>query len=114
MLSDWYSLSHIVHGFLFYAALQLARAELAGRVALRRRAAIEAWEIVENTPMVINRYREATTALGYTGDSVLNSLSDIAMMATRLPASRAGSLHGPRSRSCWCSSWSRCWSSATI
>ena len=40
-----------------------------------------AWEMIENTPMIIDRYREATAALGYTGDSVLNSLSDIAMMA---------------------------------
>ena len=51
-----------------------------------------AWEVIENTPMVINRYREETAALGYTGDSVLNSVSDIAMMALgflvarRLPA----------------------------
>jgi hypothetical protein len=40
-----------------------------------------AWEIAENTPFVIDRYREATMALGYTGDSMLNSLSDIVMMA---------------------------------
>jgi hypothetical protein len=52
-----------------------------------------AWEIAENTPMVIDRYREATAALGYSGDSVLNSLSDITMMtigfliARRLPFS---------------------------
>jgi hypothetical protein len=39
-----------------------------------------AWEVAENTPFVIDRYREATAALGYTGDSVLNALSDIAMM----------------------------------
>jgi hypothetical protein len=39
-----------------------------------------AWEIAENTPMVIDRYREATAALGYNGDSVLNSMADIAMM----------------------------------
>ena len=38
------------------------------------------WEILENTPMVIDRYREATMAFGYSGDSVLNSVSDIAMM----------------------------------
>jgi hypothetical protein len=81
MLSDWYSASHVVHGFLFYAALWL----LFRRWPVERRftaaLAIEAaWEIVENTPMIINRYREATAALGYTGDSLLNSMSDIAMM----------------------------------
>ena len=92
MLSDWYSPSHIVHGFLFFAGLWL----VGRRWPLERRflvaLAIEAaWEIVENTPMIINRYREETAALGYTGDSVLNSMSDIAMMivgfllARRLP-----------------------------
>lgn len=92
MLADWYSLSHVVHGFLFYAVLWL----VARRWPLGRRfvvaVAIEAaWEIVENTPMIIDRYREATIALGYTGDSVINSLSDMVMMmagfwlAARLP-----------------------------
>lgn len=82
MLSDWYSASHVVHGFLFFAILGL----LFRRWPMERRFLValsleSAWEIVENTPLVINRYREATAALGYTGDSVLNSMSDIAMMA---------------------------------
>jgi len=47
-----------------------------------------AWEVIENTPMVIDRYREATAALGYTGDSVINSVSDIAMMALGFLAAR--------------------------
>ena len=81
MLADWYSLSHVVHGLLFYAALWLA----ARRWPVERRflAALvveAAWEVIENTPMVIDHYRSTTAALGYTGDSVLNSLSDIAMM----------------------------------
>ena len=89
MLADWYSLSHIVHGFLFYAALHwLFRGQ-----SIERRFAmaliIEAgWEIVENTPWIIDRYREATVALGYTGDSILNSASDIAMMAIGFLAAR--------------------------
>jgi hypothetical protein len=82
MLADWYSLSHVVHGFLFYALLVL----VAGRWRFERRLAVAvtveaAWEILENTPVVIDRYREATIALGYNGDSVLNSVSDLAMMA---------------------------------
>ena len=81
MLADWYSLSHIVHGLLFYAALWLVarrwRIEWRFLVALLVEAS---WEVVENTPMVIDRYRETTAALGYTGDSVINSLSDILMM----------------------------------
>ncbi len=89
MLADWYSPSHIVHGFLFYAALHLA----ARRWAVERRfllaLAVEAaWEVAENTPAVIDRYREATIALGYVGDSIVNNLSDIAMMAVVFIAAR--------------------------
>lgn len=89
MLADWYSPSHIVHGLLFYAILWL----FARRVPVERRFLFAllvecAWEIVENTPMVIDRYRTATAALGYTGDSVLNSASDIAMMALGFLAAR--------------------------
>lgn len=89
MLSDWYSASHVVHGLLFYSGLWL----VARRWSIERRflAALlieAAWEIIENTPIVIDRYREATAALGYTGDSVINSLSDIAMMAIGFLAAR--------------------------
>jgi len=81
MLADWYSLSHVVHGLLFYAALWLVarRLDVGSRFLLA--IFIEAsWEVIENTPMVIDRYRATTAALGYTGDSVINSLSDILMM----------------------------------
>jgi hypothetical protein len=82
MFADWYSFSHIVHGLLFYAALWLVFRQWPVETRFLVALAIEAtWEIVENTPMIINRYREETAALGYTGDSVLNSVSDIAMMA---------------------------------
>ena len=81
MLADWYSLSHVVHGLLFYAALWLVarRLDVGSRFLIA--LFIEAsWEVIENTPMVIDRYRATTAALGYTGDSVVNSLSDILMM----------------------------------
>src|SRR5688500_7126348 len=82
MLADWYSFSHIVHGLLFYAAFWLvARSWPVQRRFLAAMLVEIAWELVENTPMVIDRYREATAALGYTGDSILNSVSDILMMA---------------------------------
>jgi len=89
MLADWYSPSHIVHGFLFYALLHVA----APRWPVERRflvaLIVEAdWEIFENTPMIIDRYREATIALGYSGDSVLNSMSDILVMALGFWAAR--------------------------
>ena len=87
MLADWYSLSHIVHGLLFYAGLWLVArrwpAEWRFVAALADRSG---WEVIENTPFVIDRYRETTAALGYTGDSVINSLSDIADDGPRLPA----------------------------
>ena len=89
MLADWYSPSHVVHGLLFYAALWLvARRRPVGQRFLVALVIEAAWEVLENTPMVIDRYREATAALGYTGDSVINSLSDIAMMAIGFLAAR--------------------------
>lgn len=89
MLADWYSLSHVVHGFLFYAALWLvARHWTVERRFLVALAIESAWEVVENTPAVIDHYRTATAALGYTGDSIINSLSDVAMMAVGFLAAR--------------------------
>jgi hypothetical protein len=91
-ISDWYTFSHIIHGFGFYGLMWLI-----GRrwpLALRLVAAtfLEAsWEIFENTDFVINRYREVTISLDYYGDSVLNSVCDVAAMvagfvlAARLP-----------------------------
>ena len=81
MLADWYSPSHVLHGILFYGLLTV----LFRRWTVQRRflaaTLIEvAWELVENSPIIIDRYREATVAIGYTGDSILNSVSDIAMM----------------------------------
>ena len=89
MLVDWYSLSHVVHGLLFYALLWL----LFRRWSFERRfliaILIEAgWEVIENTPMVIDRYRETTAALGYSGASVINSASDILMMCVGFLAAR--------------------------
>ena len=82
MLADWYSLSHIVHGLLFYGALWLLARRWPVEWRFLAALVIEAsWEIVENTPLVIDRYRETTAALGYSGDTVLNSVSDISMMA---------------------------------
>ena len=89
MLADWYSFSHIVHGLLFYAALWLVARRWPVEWRFLIALLVEAsWEIVENTPMVIDRYREATAALGYSGDSVINSVSDILMMAVGFLAAR--------------------------
>lgn len=81
-LSDWYTPSHVIHGIFFFALLHLAAPRLPMPSRFTIAVALEAaWEIVENTPLVINRYREATIALDYYGDSVLNSVADIAAMA---------------------------------
>jgi len=89
MLGDWYSPSHVIHGLIFYWLLWLMfRDQPVERRFLGALAIETAWELVENTPMIINRYREATMALGYIGDSVLNSVSDIAMMGLGFLAAR--------------------------
>jgi hypothetical protein len=91
-IADWYVPSHIIHGFLFYLAgwLLLRRYDPGYRLILA--VAMEAaWEILENSPLIIDRYREATIALGYAGDSVINSVADVGWMmlgfgiARRLP-----------------------------
>ena len=81
-IADWYSLSHIVHGLIFYAGGWVLLRRWPVRWRLTFAVAIEAaWEVLENSPVIIDRYRSVTMAFGYTGDSVLNSVSDIAMMA---------------------------------
>ena len=82
-LSDWYTFSHVIHGMIFYGLgrLMLPRAPLIAALALA--LGLEAaWEIAENSPVVIDRYRAQALAQGYSGDSVVNSLSDtLAMVA---------------------------------
>jgi len=81
-LLDWYSFSHIIHGFIFFALLKFAapRLPLGWRFLLAMGVEV-AWEITENSPAVIQHYREQALAAGYVGDSILNSLSDTTMMA---------------------------------
>jgi hypothetical protein len=77
-LFDPYSFTHLVHGFAFCGLLALAAPRTPARWRLCLAVALESlWEIIENTDSVINRYREATAALGYAGDTVLNSVGDI-------------------------------------
>ena len=88
-IADWYTPSHITHGFLFYMLgwLTLRRNPYGDRLLMA--VAIEAaWELLENSQYIIERYREATMALGYNGDSVLNSLADIGWMTLGFLAAR--------------------------
>lgn len=81
-LFDWYTPSHVIHGFLFAGLTWWAMRRRAFGAQLCVALAIEAaWEVLENSPIVIERYREATAAFGYTGDAIVNSLSDILAMA---------------------------------
>lgn len=79
---DPYSFSHVAHGILFYGALWLVARRLPVRQRFLAAVLLEAgWELLENSPFIIDRYRQVTIALGYDGDSVLNSLSDVVMMS---------------------------------
>lgn len=81
-LSDWYTPSHIIHGFLFYWFAWLIFRSRSIGLRLSLATLIEAaWEILENSPIIIDRYRTATMALNYYGDSILNSAMDTAWMA---------------------------------
>ncbi|MEK7156920.1 MAG: DUF2585 family protein [Patescibacteria group bacterium] len=76
-LTDWYTFSHIIHGLLFYFGLWYFFPRMGVWKRLFFAVGIEvAWEIIENTPMVINHYREQALAQGYTGDSIINSIFD--------------------------------------
>ena len=97
-IGDWYTFSHVIHGLIFYAGAHILwrRWNLFDgaptRWALPIAVAIEAsWEILENSPMIIERYRAVTASFGYSGDSIVNSMADIGWMslgfwlAARLP-----------------------------
>lgn len=91
-ISDWYTPSHLIHGFLFYAGLRFLFPQMPVGLRLALAVCIEGvWEITENTDLIINRYRSGTISLDYYGDSIVNSVFDtVAMvlgflMAWRLP-----------------------------
>ena len=96
-ISDWYSFSHMIHGFLFYGAAHLIWRRwgfeaLSPKWALMLAVLVEgSWELLENSPIIIDRYRAVTVSWGYSGDSVLNSAADMGFMtlgflvAARLP-----------------------------
>lgn len=84
-LSDWYSFSHIIHGFIFYWILQMVNKKFKFEMPLGLLLLIAilvevSWEIFENTDMIINRYREVTISLDYYGDSIINSVFDTLFM----------------------------------
>ncbi len=91
-IADWYTPSHIIHGFIFFGLGRLLLKKWPLGLALCAAILVEgAWEILENSQVIIDRYREVTISYGYAGDSIINSVFDLVWMilgfflASRLP-----------------------------
>ena len=80
-IADWYTLSHVVHGLLIVLLGRILFPTWSSQSLLVIAVVTGvAWEIIEHTDWVLNRFRAATLYQGYFGDSVLNAVFDYLWM----------------------------------